>query len=139
MKSKKLKRQYIRYILRPLRALRLSLVYFYGRITLFFALRGIKLPGLQGIKKGCLQVHLEHMKRRALIYEIKGERYLFRAGPLWFRNLNEKIIYILSRNRFWILIVLKTTIAFFIIAIPIAIFIIIRGFCLFLNGFLICV
>lgn len=127
MKKSKIKRHYIRIILRPLRVLRLSFVYFYGRIALSLALRGIKLPGLHGIKKRMPPSALGAYERQALIYDIKGERYSFRKGPLWLRKIFEKIIYILSRNRFWLLIVLKTIVAFFIIAIPIAIFIIIRG------------
>lgn len=127
MKKLKLKRHYIRIILRPSRVLRLSFVYFYGRIALSLALRGIKLPGLQGIKKRMPPGALGAYERQVLIYDIKGERYSFRKGPLWLRKVSEKIIYILSRNRFWLLIVLKTIIAFFIIAIPITIFILIRG------------
>jgi arylsulfatase A-like enzyme len=127
MKKSKLKRHYIRIILRPSRVLRLSFVYFYGRIVLSLALRGIKLPGLHGIKKRMPPSALGAYERQALIYDIKGERYSFRKGPLWLRKIFEKIIYLLSRNRFWLLIVLKTIIAFFVIAIPIAIFIIIRG------------
>ena len=127
MKKSKIKRHYIRIILRPSRVLRLSFVYFYGRIALSLALRGIKLPGLQGIKKRMPPSALGAYERQALIYDIKGERYSFRKGPLWLRKIFEKIIYVLSKNRFWLLIVLKTIIAFFIIAIPITIFIIIRG------------
>ncbi len=127
MKKSKIKRHYIRIIQRPSRVLRLSFVYFYGRIVLTLALRGIKLPGLQGIKKRMPPSALGAYERKVLIYDIKGERYSFRKGPLWLRKIFEKIIYVLSRNRFWLLIVLKTIAAFFVIAIPIAIFIIIRG------------
>ncbi|WP_186646634.1 sulfatase [Fluviispira vulneris] len=124
---KKLKRQYIRIILRPLKALRLSLIYFYGRIALSLALRGIKVPGLDKIKKRMPQSALGAYERRVLIYEIKGERYSFRKGPIWIRIVYETLSYFLSRNRFWLLILVKTTIAFLIIAIPILIFILIRG------------
>lgn len=127
MKKSKIKRHYIRIILRPTKVLRLSFVYFYGRIALAFALRGVKLPGLNGIKKRMPPSALGAYERQALIYDIKGERYSFRAGPLWVRKLFEKMNNLISRNRFWLLILLKTTIAFFIIAIPIVIFIIIRG------------
>ena len=127
MKKSKIRRQYIRIILRPTRVLRLSFVYFYGRIVLAFALRGIKFPGLDGIKKRMPPSALGAYERQALIYDIKGERYSFRTGPLWVRKLFEKMHYLFSRNRFWLLIVLKTTIAFFVIAIPIVIFILIRG------------
>ncbi|APJ02625.1 sulfatase [Silvanigrella aquatica] len=127
MKKLRLKRHYIRIILRPVRVLKLSLVYFYGRIALSLALRGIKLPGLVKIKNRMPASALGAYERQVLIYDIKGERYSFRKGPLWLRKLFEKIIHILSKNRFWLLIVFKTIVAFFIITIPILIFIIIRG------------
>ena len=114
MKKSKIKRHYIRIILRPTKVLRLSFVYFYGRIALAFALRGIKLPGLNGIKKRMPPSALGAYERQALIYDIKVERYSFRSGPLWVRKLFEKMNNLISRNRFWLLILLKTTIAFFI-------------------------
>jgi len=126
-KNKKLTRHYLRFILRPSRALQLSLFYFYGRITLFFAVRGIKLPGLEKIKKTIPESAFEAYRRRKLIYNIKGERYSFRKGPLWFRNFYDKIVYILSRNKFWLLITTKITLAILFITIPISLFIVIRG------------
>lgn len=127
MRSYKLKKQFIRLILRPLKALKLSLFYFYGRIALALAIRGIKLPGLNAIKKRMPPSALGAYERQVLIYEIKGERYSFRSGPLWIRKFIEKSSYFFAKNKFWLLIVLKSTIAIFIIAIPILFFVLIRG------------
>ncbi|KAB8030700.1 sulfatase [Fluviispira multicolorata] len=124
---KKMKQHYIRIILRPLRALKLSLIYFYGRVALSLALRGIKVPGLNKIKNKMPKGALGAYERRVLIYEIKGERYSYRKGPLWFRVAYTAITYFLSKNKFWLLIVFKTTIAVLVIAIPILIFVLIRG------------
>lgn len=127
MKNYKFKRQYIRIILRPIKVLKLSLVYFYGRIALSLAIRGIELPGLDAIKKRIPQSALEVYERKVLIYEIKGERYSLQAGPIWIRKLIEKLKNYILRNKFWFLITIKTILATLIIAIPILIFILLRG------------
>ena len=127
MKMYKIRRQFIRLILRPLKVLRLSLVYFYGRFALALAIRGINLPGLNAIKKRMPTSALGAFERQVLIYEIKSERYFFRIGPLWIRKLIDKISFLFAKNKFWFLIVVKATSAIIIIAIPILFFILIRG------------
>ncbi|WGL58556.1 sulfatase [Pigmentibacter sp. JX0631] len=127
MKMYKIKRQFIRLILRPLKVLRLSLVYFYGRFALALAIRGIKLPGLNAIKKRMPTTALGAFERQVLIYEIKSERYFFRIGPLWIRKIIDQISFLFAKNKFWFLIVVKATSAIVIIAIPILFFILIRG------------
>ncbi|MES2614183.1 MAG: sulfatase [Bdellovibrionota bacterium] len=127
MKFIRIKYYYFKYILRPSRTLKLSLSYLYGRIILFLALKGIKIPGLDKIKNKLPKAALDIFERKVLIYEIKGERFSFRKGPLWLRKTFEKIIFIFEKNKFWFFTVLKTLIAVVVIIIPIALFIVLRG------------
>lgn len=127
MKSHRFKYYYIRYFLRPTKTFKLSLSYLYGRLILFLAMKGIKVPGLNKVKQKLPKTALDIFERKILIYEIKGERFSFRKGPLWLRKLFELLLGVIDRNKFWLLIVTKTTFAIIIILLPIALFFVLRG------------
>lgn len=127
MKLPRKKRLYYKFFLRPLLALRLSLSYFYGRIAFALAVYGIKVPGFDKIKKRMSPNVISAFERKVLVYEIKGERFSFRSGPIWVRKFIDGILLILNQNKFWILMVLKIGAAAVAIAIPILIFILLRG------------
>ena len=81
--------------------MRLSFTYLYGRIILFLALKGIKIPGLEKIKNQLPQNALDIFERKVLIYEIKGERFSFRKGPIWLRKIFDQVLFIFEKNKFW--------------------------------------
>ncbi len=129
MKNSKNKKNYFIIIFRPLIALKLSLTHFYGRIVLKMSVFGINLPGFKKIKNNISLNALSAYERTLIIYKIKGERYTIQFGPIWFRRIFENFYQLYLKNKFWLKIAGKTTVAFFIIIIPILIFIIIR--CIF--------
>lgn len=121
------KRLYYKFLLRPVLALRLSLSYFYGRIAFALAVYGIKVPGFNKIKKKMSPNVIRAFERKILVYEIKGERFSFRSGPIWIRKCIDFVLLILNQNKFWILMVLKIAAAAIALAIPILVFLLIRG------------
>lgn len=127
MTIKKIKLFYLKFILSPLKTIALWPLYFYGRIVLTLALRGIKLPGFESIKKTMPKNAISAYERQILVFEIKGWQFSIQKGPFWYRKSIEKILYLFQQNRFWILIFTKTVAAIFFISLPIGLFILIRA------------
>lgn len=127
MKLKKINRFYLKFILRPINTIRLWSVYFYIRVVLMLALRGIKLPGFEKIRKNLPKNASSAYERQTLVFEIKSWQFSIQKGPFWYRKAIEKILDVFQKNQFWIFIFIKTFLAVIFISVPIFLFILTRS------------
>lgn len=114
-------------ILRPISATFEALVQVYGRVALFLYLRGLNVPGTRRLRDKLDGESLAALERRALIRDIRSQRFAVRHGPLWIRAIGDRGLRLLSINRVWVLFALKATVGFVLVALPIGIFVLVRG------------
>lgn len=91
------------------------------------ALRGIKLPGFERIKKNLPKNASLAYERQTLVFEIKSWRFSIQKGPFWYRKIIEKFLDLFQKNQFWISIFAKTSAAVFFISLPVCLFILTRS------------
>lgn len=99
----------------------------YSRIVIFLFIRGIYLPGFKNIKKQMNLALYQKIERQKLIRDMKGECFRLRIGPIWFRSFIDKSLLYFQKNQFLILIFFKVGISLVCIAIPVYLFILLRG------------
>lgn len=98
----------------------------YTRLVIFLFIRGIHLPGINAIKRK-MGGSYQKFERQKLIHDIKCAQLHVRTGPIWFRLLAEHMIKFFQQNKFIIMIFLKISISLALIAIPIGLFVLLRG------------
>lgn len=98
----------------------------YTRLVIFLFIRGIHLPGINTIKRK-MGGSYQKFERQKLIHDIKCAQLHVRTGPIWFRLFFEQMIKFLQQNKFIIMIFLKIGISLTFIAIPIGLFVLLRG------------
>ena len=125
--KRRMRELWFRFVVVPMSVVGAAFWLAYGRIALFLSMRGMSLPGTNTIRKQMSSETLAAYERKALIKNIKGQRYTLRHGPLWARSFADKLLRLVSRNRFWFLVVTKSFVGFVLVALPLGIFLLLRG------------
>ncbi|MCA2958976.1 MAG: hypothetical protein IOD12_01900, partial [Silvanigrellales bacterium] len=109
------------------KALWQSLWQAYARAVLFLSSRGVELPGRSAARKTVAPQTISAYERRTLVYELKASRYQYAHGPLWLRAFVDTLTSTWQKNRFWVALLAKGTFGALFLALPLALFLLLRG------------
>ncbi|MEY2987318.1 MAG: hypothetical protein RJB13_839 [Pseudomonadota bacterium] len=112
--------------LKILSALLLAVQQSLGRFILWASVHGVELPWLEWSERAVLPSTLERYRRRAMISQLRTQRYRIRRGPYFLRSRLEKLSELYRLIQFPALLSAKVFVALLICSAPFFVFFVVR-------------
>lgn len=109
-----------------LRAMRAAISQALGRLTLWLYCHGVNLPWTAWAEQSVSSPTLERYRRRALVSQLRSERFRIARGPFFLRSSLDSFFVFIRYMQFPTLLAIKVSAALFICLLPFVLFFFIR-------------